>query len=98
MEDVIFAGTERRKPVNFAQVTLVLDNSDRKMAIDYDEVAISRKVFRSGESEYTINGGRCRLRDVQELLMDTGIGKDGYSIIGQGQMISCSAASPRTAG
>ena len=95
MEDVIFAGTERRKPVNFAQVTLVLDNSDRKMAIDYDEVAISRKVFRSGESEYTINGGRCRLRDVQELLMDTGIGKDGYSIIGQGQIDQLLSSKPQ---
>ncbi len=86
MEDVIFAGTERRRPVNFASVTLILDNSDRKMAVDYDEVAISRKVYRSGESEYAINEGRCRLRDVQELLMDTGIGKEGYSIIGQGQI------------
>ena len=86
MEDVIFAGTERRKPVNFAQVTLVLDNQDKKMAVDFDEVAISRRVFRSGESEYQINGSRCRLKDVQEMLMDTGIGKDGYSVIGQGQI------------
>ncbi len=86
MEDVIFAGTERRKPVNFAQVTLVLDNSDRRMPVDYDEVSISRKVFRSGESEYAINDSRCRLRDVSELLMDTGVGKEGYSIIGQGQI------------
>lgn len=86
MEDVIFAGTERRKPVNFAQVTLVLDNQDKKMPVDFDEVAISRRVFRSGESEYQINGSRCRLKDVQEMLMDTGIGKDGYSVIGQGQI------------
>ncbi len=86
MEDVIFAGTERRRPVNYAQVTLVLDNSDRKIPVDYDEVSISRKVFRSGESEYSVNESRCRLRDVQELLMDTGIGKEGYSIIGQGQI------------
>lgn len=86
MEDVIFAGTERRKPLNFAQVTLVLSNDDRKMPIDYDEVAISRKVFRSGESEYSINGSRCKLKNVQEILMDTGIGKEGYSIIGQGQV------------
>lgn len=86
MEDVIFAGTERRRPVNFAQVTLTLDNRDRSLASEYDEVAISRKMYRSGESEYLINGVRCRLRDVQELLMDTGIGKDGYSIIGQGRI------------
>lgn len=86
MEDVIFAGTERRRPVNFAQVTLTLDNRDRSLSYDSDEVAISRKMYRSGESEYLLNGVRCRLRDVQELLMDTGIGKDGYSIIGQGRI------------
>ena len=86
MEDVIFAGTERRRPVNYAQVVLTLDNSDRALHYDYDEVAISRKMFRSGESEYQLNGVRCRLRDIQELLMDTGIGKDGYSIIGQGRI------------
>ena len=86
MEDVIFAGTERRRPVNYAQVTLVLGNQDRSLNYDYDEVAISRKMYRSGESEYLINGVRCRLKDVQELLMDTGIGKDGYSIIGQGRI------------
>ena len=78
MEDVIFAGTERRRPVNFAQVTLTLGNQDRSLYYDADEVAISRKMYRSGESEYLINGVKCRLRDVQELLMDTGIGKDGY--------------------
>lgn len=86
MEDVIFAGTERRRPVNFAQVTLTLGNQDRSLSYDADEVAISRKMYRSGESEYLINGVKCRLRDVQELLMDTGIGKDGYSIIGQGRI------------
>ena len=86
MEDVIFAGTERRRPVNYAEVVLTLDNSDRTLAMDYDEVAISRKMYRSGESEYLLNGVRCRLRDIQELLMDTGIGKDGYSIIGQGRI------------
>ncbi|MCI8633274.1 MAG: chromosome segregation protein SMC [Lachnospiraceae bacterium] len=95
MEDVIFAGTERRKPVNFAQVTLVLDNHDKKMAVDFNEVAISRRVYRSGESEYTINGGRCRLRDVQEMLMDTGIGKDGYSVIGQGQIDQLLSSKPQ---
>ncbi len=86
MEDVIFAGTERRRPVNFAQVILTLGNQDRSLSYDADEVAISRKMYRSGESEYLINGVKCRLRDVQELLMDTGIGKDGYSIIGQGRI------------
>ena len=95
MEDVIFAGTERRKPVNFAQVTLVLDNQDKKMAVDFDEVAISRRVFRSGESEYQINGSRCRLKDVQEMLMDTGIGKDGYSVIGQGQIDQLLSTKPQ---
>lgn len=95
MEDVIFAGTERRKPVNFAQVTLVLDNSDRKMSVEYDEVGISRRVYRSGESEYTINGSRCRLKDVQELLMDTGLGKDGYSVIGQGQIDQLLSSKPQ---
>lgn len=86
MEDVIFAGTERRRPLSYAQVTLTLDNSDRGLAYDFDEVAISRKMYRSGESEYMINGVKCRLIDVKELLMDTGIGKDGYSIIGQGRI------------
>ena len=95
MEDVIFAGTERRKPLNFAQVTLVLDNHDKKMAVDYSEVAISRRVYRSGESEYTINGSKCRLKDVQELLMDTGIGKDGYSVIGQGQIDRLLSSKPQ---
>lgn len=95
MEDVIFAGTERRKPVNFAQVTLVLDNQDHRMAVDYDEVAITRRVYRSGESEYQINGSRCRLRDVQEMLMDTGIGKDGYSVIGQGQIDQLLSTKPQ---
>ena len=95
MEDVIFAGTERRKPLGYAEVTLVLDNRDRKMAVDYKEVAISRRIFRSGESEYAINGGRCRLRDVQEMLMDTGIGKEGYSLIGQGQIDQLLSSKPQ---
>ena len=95
MEDVIFAGTERRKPVNFAQVTLVLDNSDRKMSVEYDEVGISRRVYRSGESEYTINGSRCRLKDVQELLMDTGLGEGGDSVIGQGQIDQLLSSKPQ---
>ena len=86
MEDVIFAGTASRKPLGFAYVGITLDNSDHKLRIDFDEVTISRKVYRSGESEYMINGSICRLRDVQELFYDTGIGKEGYSIIGQGQI------------
>ena len=86
MEDVIFAGTANRKPLGFAFVSITLDNSDHKLKLEFDEVTISRRVFRSGESEYMINGSICRLRDVQELLYDTGIGKEGYSIIGQGQI------------
>lgn len=86
MEDIIFAGTESRKPLGFAYVAITLDNSDHKLPIDYEEVKIARRVFRSGESEYLINGTNCRLKDVQELFLDTGIGKEGYSIIGQGQI------------
>lgn len=86
MEDVIFAGTENRKPLGFASVAITLDNSDRKLNIGFDEITVSRRVFRSGESEYMINGSACRLRDIQELFYDTGIGKEGYSIIGQGQI------------
>ncbi|MCM1468437.1 MAG: chromosome segregation protein SMC, partial [Alistipes sp.] len=86
MEDVIFSGTEIRKPVSYAYVSITLDNSDRALAVDYDEVTVTRKVFRSGESEYLINGNTCRLKDVNELFYDTGIGKEGYSIIGQGQI------------
>jgi len=86
MQDVIFAGTETRKPMSFAYVALTLDNSDRKLPIEYDEVTVARRVYRSGESEYLINGAVCRLRDVQELFFDTGIGKEGYSLIGQGQI------------
>ncbi len=86
MEDVIFSGTQTRKPLGYAYVAITLDNSDHKLAIEYDEVTIARRVYRSGESEYLINGASCRLRDVQELFMDTGVGKEGYSIIGQGQI------------
>ncbi|MCI8514878.1 MAG: chromosome segregation protein SMC [Lachnospiraceae bacterium] len=86
MQDVIFAGTENRKPVSFAYVALTLDNSDHKLPLDYEEVVVSRRVFRSGESEYLLNGSPCRLRDIHELFYDTGIGKEGYSIIGQGQI------------
>lgn len=86
MEDVIFSGTEIRKPVSYAYVAITLDNSDRALPVEYDEVVVTRKVFRSGESEYLINGNTCRLKDVNELFYDTGIGKEGYSIIGQGQI------------
>lgn len=86
MQDVIFSGTEARKPLGFAYVAITLDNSNHDLNIDYDEVKIARRVYRSGESEYLINGNNCRLRDIQDLLLDTGIGKEGYSIIGQGQI------------
>ena len=86
MQDVIFAGTENRKPVSFAYVAITLDNSDHKLPLDYNEVTVARRVYRSGESEYLINGTQCRLKDVNELFYDTGIGKEGYSIIGQGQI------------
>ena len=86
MEDVIFAGTQSRKPLGFAYVAITLDNSDHKLAIDYEEVTVSRRLFRSGESEYRINGSACRLKDINEMFYDTGIGKEGYSIIGQGQI------------
>ncbi len=86
MQDVIFSGTETRKPLSYAYVAITLDNSDHQLAIDYDEVTIARRIYRSGESEYLINGTICRLKDVNELLYDTGIGKEGYSIIGQGQV------------
>lgn len=86
MEEVIFNGTSNRKSRGMAEVTLVIDNSDEMLPIDYKEVAITRRMFRSGESEYHINGNQCRLRDIRELIMDTGIGVDGYSIIGQGKI------------
>lgn len=86
MEDVIFAGTQNRKPLGFAYVAITLDNSDKKLPVDFNEVTVSRRLFRSGESEYMINGSVCRLKDVNELFYDTGIGKEGYSIIGQGQI------------
>ena len=86
MQDVIFSGTEMRKPLGYAYVAITLDNSDHQLAIDYDEVTVARRLYRSGESEYLINGTPCRLKDVNELFYDTGIGKEGYSIIGQGQI------------
>lgn len=86
MQDVIFAGTEIRKPLSSAYVAITLDNSDHRLAVSYEEVTVARRLYRSGESEYLINGAQVRLRDVQELFYDTGIGKEGYSIIGQGQI------------
>ncbi len=86
MEDVIFAGTEHRKPLGFAEVSMTLDNSDGSLPIEFGEVTVTRRVFRSGESEYLINKAPCRLKDITELLLDTGIGKDGYSVIGQGRV------------
>jgi len=85
-EDVIFAGTQNRKSLGFAEVSLVFDNSDGKLPVEYTEVTVTRKLYRSGESGYYINKVPCRLKDVFELFMDTGIGKDGYSIIGQGRI------------
>lgn len=86
MQDVIFAGTEIKKPQGFALVAITLDNKDKELPIDYTEVTVSRRLYRSGESEYMINGNEVRLKDIQELFYDTGIGKEGYSIIGQGQI------------
>ncbi|MEE1195448.1 MAG: chromosome segregation protein SMC [Lachnospiraceae bacterium] len=86
MQDVIFSGTELRKPQGFASVAITLDNSDHKLDIEFEEVTVTRRLYRSGESEYMINGSACRLKDINELFYDTGIGKEGYSIIGQGQI------------
>ena len=86
MEDVIFNGTESRKPQAFCEVTLTFDNADGELPTDYAEVSITRRVYRSGESEYLINRTPCRLKDIQSLLRDTGVGKEGYSIIGQGKV------------
>ncbi|MBQ3898493.1 MAG: chromosome segregation protein SMC, partial [Lachnospiraceae bacterium] len=86
MTDVIFSGTETRKPLSYAYVAITLDNSDHALPTDFEEVTIARRLYRSGESEYLLNGTACRLKDVNELFYDTGIGKEGYSIIGQGQI------------
>ncbi len=86
MQDVIFSGTEMRKPLGYAYVAITLDNRDRQLSIDFEEVTVARRLYRSGESEYMINNSPCRLKDVYELFYDTGIGKEGYSIIGQGQI------------
>ncbi|MCR4649758.1 MAG: chromosome segregation protein SMC [Lachnospiraceae bacterium] len=94
MQDVIFSGTELRKPVGSAYVAITLDNSDHALSIDFDEVTVARRIYRSGESEYLINGTVCRLKDVNELFYDTGIGKEGYSIIGQGQIDKILSSKP----
>ena len=86
MEDVIFGGTEKRKRLSFCEVTLIFDNADHSLPIDFTEVAVTRRVYRSGEGEYKINGAACRLRDIVDLFRDTGIGRDGYSMIGQGRI------------
>lgn len=86
MEDVIFSGTDSRRPLGYTEVTITFDNKDGVIPVDYQEVAITRRMFRSGESEYYINKNSCRLKDIKELFMDTGVGKDGYSIIGQGRV------------
>ncbi len=86
MEDIIFAGTQNRKPLGFSQVSIVIDNHDKKIPIEFSDLIISRRVYRSGESEFLINNSNCRLKDIHEILMDTGIGREGYSIIGQGRI------------
>ncbi|WP_043933360.1 chromosome segregation protein SMC [Bacillus sp. EB01] len=86
MEDIIFSGSDSRKPLNFAEVTLTLDNEDQKLAIDYNEVSVTRRVFRSGESEFLINKQPCRLKDIIDLFMDSGLGREAFSIISQGKV------------
>ncbi len=96
MEEVIFSGTASRKSRGMAEVTLVIDNTAGILPIDYNEVAITRRMYRSGESEYLINNNQCRLRDIRELIMDTGIGVDGYSIIGQGKIAEIVSSKPES--
>ena len=93
-EDVIFAGTQNRKSLGFAEASIVIDNSDGKLPIEYNEVTVTRKLYRSGETGYFINKTPCRLKDIIELFMDTGIGKDGYSIIGQGKIDAILSGKP----
>jgi len=86
MEDIIFSGTAARRALGYAEATVTLDNSDKTLPVEYSEVEVTRRLYRSGESEYLINGAGCRLKDVQTLFMDTGVGREGYSIIGQGKI------------
>ena len=94
MQDVIFNGTEKRKSLSYCEVSLVLDNTERLVDVDYDEVALTRKLYRSGESEYLINKNTCRLADIRDILHDSGIGRDGYSIIGQGKVEEIVSSKP----
>lgn len=94
MQDVIFNGTKQRKPLGYAEVSLIFDNTDQLLPIDYMEVRVTRKLYRSGESEYAINGQNCRLKDIKELFYDTGIGVEGYSIIGQGRIDALLSTNP----
>lgn len=94
MDDVIFAGSAERKPLGLAEVTIVLDNSDRSLPVDFSEIAVTRKLFRSGESDYLINKSSVRLRDILELFYDTGLGKEAYSVIGQGKIDSILSVRP----
>ena len=94
MEDIIFGGTQKRSPMGFASVSLILDNTDRVFDVDSDEVAVMRKYYRGGDSEYYINGARVRLRDIQELFFDTGLGKNGYSVVGQGKVSEIVTSKP----
>lgn len=91
---LIFAGTQFRKPVGLAQVSLTLDNSEGELPIEYNEVTVTRRIFRSGETEYLLNGTKCRLKDITNLFMDTGIGKEGYSLIGQGKIEAILSGKP----
>ncbi|MDP4118837.1 MAG: chromosome segregation protein SMC [Bacillota bacterium] len=86
MEDVIFNGTDKRTPMAYAEVSIIIDNTDRSLNMDFDEITVTRRVYRSGESEYSINKASCRLKDIHELFMDTGLGRDGYSVVGQGKI------------
>jgi len=94
MEDIIFGGTQKRSPMGFASVSLILDNSDGAFDVESDEVAVMRKYYRGGDSEYYINGARVRLRDIQELFFDTGLGKNGYSVVGQGKVSEIVTSKP----
>src|SRR5699024_4557147 len=86
MEDVIFAGSDSRRAVNFAEVTLILDNAQNLFPLDYTEISVTRRVFRSGDSAYLLNGQTCRLKDITTLFMDSGLGKEAFSIISQGRV------------
>lgn len=94
MEDIIFSGTDSKKPLGMAEVTILFDNSDKSLNLPYNEVSVTRRMYRSLESEFLINNKKCRLKDIKELFMDTGIGKDGYSVIGQGKIESVLSSKP----